>query len=889
MLLFSLQFQYLFAQNPDIRELSENELFRREVLSEEIIPVCNQTWEEVSLSLLVKDVEAAAEKAGLDSFSVNISEKAINIIYRDIRFLPGSSDVTPETKIKILKLAEILKRFSGMGLLVQGHTARLFPEDSDAGVELSADRAASVAAIIADTGIFHPEQIAALGRGYYKPLADNSTPEGRALNRRVEISIIGSVDRSSRSDTVWWDFFSSSMSPGYTVFLLHDQNKDDVEAALESAGFSGLVCSSTSKGIGILDNSMKFNSNNAPDPESIKHLQRLSKLLLSMDKNMKIRIGGYGDDIPAEQSEERHFLTSYTLVNQAGILPENIIFSKAPYMLVKASAELETGRISTPDGLPVEFEGSGSSFTAVVPYSVDSLVINLTPSDPLAEIYGISTEPVPLFAGKNELTAMVESAAGFRKISKAYTLTVFRKPAELKSLTVEASGSPVSLTPEFSADIWEYQAEVPYEVEDLDISASVLPEEEAAGAIINIEKGYSDKLTVGRHDIIISLSDGSAEDKVYTLSVVRESPAKTTLEDLSILNERGEKILLSPPFSSEVTLYQAEVPYSVNSVSITAIPTDDKALLDTPSDDVLLGVGENSFNTSVATQNRDFVSEYKVIIKRSPPLLKTLTLTGEPDNGEIPVDPLFTPQIKRYSASVPYKTKTVKLDASLDSEDLAAGASLEIISGIEGELPVGQPLMTVRVTDAEGNTCDYEVEVSREEKTKLSFDICDVTLIPEWYVTPSAAFYTNGFGFKGNGGVNLSFADEAEIPTLLKPLRLGAGGHLHWGSGNYISIFSCGGFLSTGYAFPTGSFLDERWYFPVAFVPRIEAGVAYVTIDHTDGRYHKGAAFYLSPALRTDFVFPAFPDVLFGLDFSYVAYICSVSVDYLSLGLTVAW
>ena len=889
MLLFSLQFHYLFAQNPDIRELSEKDIFREEAIPDDIISVRNQTWEEVSLALLVQDVEAAAEKAGLDSFSVNISENAINIIYRDIRFLPGSSEVTPETKIKILKLAEILQRFSEMGLLVQGHTARLSPEDTDDGVALSTERAGSVASIIADAGIFQTDQIEASGKGYYEPVADNSTPEGRSLNRRVEISIVDYVDRSSRTDTVWWDFLSSLMAPGYTVFLLHDHNKDDVDASLESSGFSGLVCAATSKGIGILDNSITFNLNDSPSPESVEHLQSLCKLLLSMDNKMEVRIGGYGTDLSSEEIEERHFLTAYTLGALSGILPENITFSEAPYMLGQASADLESGCIFSPDGSPVEYEGNGSSFSAVVPYTVDSLLINIFPSDPSAEIYGISDEPVPLFAGENKLTVMVESTARPLKVSETYTLSVMRKQAELQSLEVEIAGAPVSLTPEFSADIREYSIEVPYEVSDLDVSASVLPQDEASGAVIAIEKGYSDELPVGKHNLFISLSDGSAEDQVYTLSVVREHPAQTTLEDLSILNERGEKISLSPPFSSEVTLYQAEVPYSVKTVSVSTIPTDEKALLDAPSGNVLLGVGENNFNTYVATQNRDSVREYTVTIKRSPPFIKALTLTGGPDNGEIIMDPLFTPQINGYYASVPYKTKTAALTALLNQDDIDAGAAIEILSSDEGELPVGLTVMTARVKDAEGNIYDYKVEVNREERTKLSFDICDITLIPEWYVTPSAAFYTNGFGFKGNGGVNLIFADENEIPALLKPLRVGAGGHLHWGSGNYISIFSCGGFLSTGYFFPTGSFLDEKWFFPSAFIPRIETGIAYVSIDHTDGRYHNGAAFYLSPALRTDFVFPNLPDIVFGLDFSYVAYICPVSVDYLSLGLTVAW
>ena len=180
--LLCLSLQILAAQDMDVKALAEKDLFRGDVPSKEIKAERSKIWEDVSLSLLVQEVEA--EAAGLESFSLNISNNSINIIYRDILFLPGSSELTPETEEKINKLTEILKRFSNMALLVQGHTAKLSPEDTDDGLELSEGRAQSVAGVISKTGIFNSEQIEAAGRGFYEPVADNETPEGRALNRR---------------------------------------------------------------------------------------------------------------------------------------------------------------------------------------------------------------------------------------------------------------------------------------------------------------------------------------------------------------------------------------------------------------------------------------------------------------------------------------------------------------------------------------------------------------------------------------------------------------------------------------------------------------------------------------------------------------------------------
>ena len=64
-------------------------------------------------------------------------------------------------------------------------------EDNDV---LSMYRALNVANYIRDTTDIDPSHIKSSGRGSYVPIADNSTPEGRAKNRRVEIKIYNSYN-----------------------------------------------------------------------------------------------------------------------------------------------------------------------------------------------------------------------------------------------------------------------------------------------------------------------------------------------------------------------------------------------------------------------------------------------------------------------------------------------------------------------------------------------------------------------------------------------------------------------------------------------------------------------------------------------------------------------
>ena len=59
---------------------------------------------------------------------------------------------------------------------------------------LSMYRALSVANYIRDNTSLNPAHIKSSGRGDYDPVADNSTPEGRARNRRVEIKVYNSYN-----------------------------------------------------------------------------------------------------------------------------------------------------------------------------------------------------------------------------------------------------------------------------------------------------------------------------------------------------------------------------------------------------------------------------------------------------------------------------------------------------------------------------------------------------------------------------------------------------------------------------------------------------------------------------------------------------------------------
>ena len=116
----------------------------------------------------------------------------------DVTFATGSAELTPEARAVIDKFASILNSPSAADyeLLVVGHTDNVpvtNPETIRAGHKnnwyLSAHRAISVASEMVSQGV-SKGRLGVAGYGDQRPIADNSTAEGRKLNRRVEVLIL---------------------------------------------------------------------------------------------------------------------------------------------------------------------------------------------------------------------------------------------------------------------------------------------------------------------------------------------------------------------------------------------------------------------------------------------------------------------------------------------------------------------------------------------------------------------------------------------------------------------------------------------------------------------------------------------------------------------------
>jgi outer membrane protein OmpA-like peptidoglycan-associated protein len=100
-----------------------------------------------------------------------------------ILFGSGKSELLPAAKKKLGEVAKVLKADQRQ-ILVIGHTDSTGSDDTNQ--RLSEKRAQSVREYLVAQGL--PEdRVRAEGMGEVQPVADNTSPEGRAINRRVEV------------------------------------------------------------------------------------------------------------------------------------------------------------------------------------------------------------------------------------------------------------------------------------------------------------------------------------------------------------------------------------------------------------------------------------------------------------------------------------------------------------------------------------------------------------------------------------------------------------------------------------------------------------------------------------------------------------------------------
>jgi chemotaxis protein MotB len=146
--------------------------------------------------ILVYNLKSSLSDINDGDINIKVEKSAIFIDIADkLLFKSGSYTVNDNAKNILLKVSTILEKYPTFEVMVEGNTDNVPFNEVNLidNFDLSVKRATSVSRILMSQGI-DPKRLIASGRGEFKPIDTNETPEGRQSNRRTRIVILPQLD-----------------------------------------------------------------------------------------------------------------------------------------------------------------------------------------------------------------------------------------------------------------------------------------------------------------------------------------------------------------------------------------------------------------------------------------------------------------------------------------------------------------------------------------------------------------------------------------------------------------------------------------------------------------------------------------------------------------------
>ena len=147
---------------------------------------------------LVLNLKGALKDVNDTDVQIKVEGSAVLISISDkMLFKTGKYDITPQAKVVLGKVAQVLNAQPNVQFMIEGNTDNKpiktpFIKDN---WDLSVLRASSVARSLQNDYHVDPSRIIAAGRSEYHPLAGNDSDTGRQSNRRTSIIILPQLDQ----------------------------------------------------------------------------------------------------------------------------------------------------------------------------------------------------------------------------------------------------------------------------------------------------------------------------------------------------------------------------------------------------------------------------------------------------------------------------------------------------------------------------------------------------------------------------------------------------------------------------------------------------------------------------------------------------------------------
>lgn len=270
-------------------------------------------------------------------------------------------------------------------------------------------------------------------------------------------------------------------------------------------------------------------------------------------------------------------------------------------------------------------------------------------------------------------------------------INVISNEVTLKSLTIDK----YDLSNVFRSDLYEYNIELPYDVEKIIIDA--IPTNSEA-VISGTGERYLNEGKQSFKVLVKHNNDGAS----YTINVNRLMPNNDT--SLKLLSVSG--YILTPNFNSNTLEYSLNVSENVDKITINATPSNDNANVSGVGEKTLSS-GKNEFIISVVSESGD-TKEYKIVVNKT----KGTSLLTNLKVSKYKLSPKFNRMTFTYEIDAYSDIKELKIMASAKDGD-----KVEILGN--SNLKYGKNEIYIRVTGVDKTNSVYKIIVNKYKKSEL--------------------------------------------------------------------------------------------------------------------------------------------------------------------------
>ncbi len=167
--------------------------------------------EELEGIIAAKDAQMSSLKNAISAALTNFEGNGLTVEQRDgkvyvsmenkLLFESGSWAVNSRGREAVVQLGNVLAKNPEIDVLIEGHTDNV-AYGGNGNIknnwDLSTKRATSIVSILTENNKILKGNLTAAGKGEYAPVSSNSSSEGRAKNRRIEVILSPKLDELSK-------------------------------------------------------------------------------------------------------------------------------------------------------------------------------------------------------------------------------------------------------------------------------------------------------------------------------------------------------------------------------------------------------------------------------------------------------------------------------------------------------------------------------------------------------------------------------------------------------------------------------------------------------------------------------------------------------------------